>query len=110
MISAFSALLAQQALELCNRLGGVARAAQKDGEVGARLPESRVQLDRPLQAAPAFVELAAFQQQMAEVAPGERQCDIQLGGAPRQIERGPAIDRLAEEFGIGEQIQGRCAA
>src|SRR5580698_1076371 len=100
-------ILAQQAVELRGRRRGLARAAEHEGEDGARLPKLAVQLDRALQAAPALVEPAHFEQEIAEIEPSERLRAVQLRGASCQLHGGVAINGPATQFSIGKKVQGR---
>ena len=95
-----AALLAEKAFELHHGLGRVAPSPQRDGEVGTRLPEICIQFDGSAQTAAAFLELAHFQQQIAEVGPAERQSAVHLSGPSRQIHGGLAIGVSAEKIGV----------
>ena len=88
-------------------LVGLARAAEHEGEDGARLPKLGIQVDRALQASPALVEPAHFEQQVAEIEPSERQCAVEFGCAACQRHGGVAINGLAAQLGIGQKVQRR---
>src|SRR5580700_11645559 len=94
----------KQTLELRGGLVGFARAAELDGEDAPRLPELSVQLDRALQAAPALVELAHFEQEAAKIEPPKRQCVVEFGRATCEFHGSMAINGLAAQVGIGQKI------
>ena len=97
-------LLAQELREALEGSGGIAEPREHGRHLRARLPETRIQLERALETALAFQQPARIQQLAAEGEPAEGQICVQRERSARHLQRGGRIGPLAAQLCVAQQI------
>ena len=100
-------LLAQQPLEFGDAGIRFAEPRTHQCEIGAPLPERGIQVYGLLEAAATLLELVRFQQQISQAEPAQHRGLVQCHRAPRGRHGGAAIDILAIQLGVAQQVERR---